>query len=501
MSEVAGNASGRQRLGATGQICGKASTMTSYELTGQEAAAPDGQATWRDALGRTSQGLKAAALSLGKSIGGAQALAREPEAHETYTPALRFSELPVFQAMNKHRSVAGMFGLTNPFYRSHQGRLGAETRCAGRELINFASYDYLGLNQEPAVAAAAKAMIDACGTSVSASRLVAGERPQHRQLEEALASFYGTEDCLTFVSGHATNVSTIGVLMSSEDLIVHDELIHNSALMGAKLSRATVIGFRHNNLDDLEKVLRENRGKHKNAIIIVEGLYSMDGDFPDLPRLIEIKKRFGAWLMVDEAHALGVLGRSGRGVAEHFGVDPTEIDVWMGTLSKTLASCGGYICGNKVLIEILKYQAPGFVYSVGLSPPGTAAALAALEILRADPQRVARLQENGRLFVAEAKKAGLDTMTSAGYSVVPIMVGCPVKAVRLTERLFQRGINALPIIHPAVPMKAARLRFFVTCKHTAEQIRSSIAIVAEELAAISNKQSLVERATLAVIRR
>jgi 8-amino-7-oxononanoate synthase len=479
--------------------------MTSYELTDRDAAAPgaspSGQATWRDALGRTSHGLKAAALSLTKSIGGAPAMAREPEANRNHTPALGFSDLPVYQAMNKHRSAAGMFGLKNPFYRSHQGRLGAATRCAGRELVNFASYDYLGLNQEPAVAAAAKAMIDACGTSVSASRLVAGERPQHRQLEEALASFYGTEDCLTFVSGHATNVSTIGVLMSGDDLIVHDELMHNSALMGAKLSRATTIGFRHNNLDDLEKVLRENRGKHKNAMIIVEGLYSMDGDFPDLPRLIEIKKRFAAWLMVDEAHALGVLGRSGRGVAEHFAVDPTEIDIWMGTLSKTLASCGGYICGSEVLIEILKYQAPGFVYSVGLSPPGTAAAHAALDILKAEPERVARLHENGRLFVAEAKKAGLDTMTSAGYSVVPILIGCPVKAVRLTERLFQRGVNALPIIHPAVPVKAARLRFFLTCKHTAEQIRSSIQIVAEELAAVSNKQSLVEKATLAVMQR
>jgi 8-amino-7-oxononanoate synthase len=277
--------------------------------------------------------------------------------------------------------------------------------------------------------------------------------------------------------------------------------MHNSALMGAKLSRATTLSFRHNNLDHLEQVLREARAKHKNALIVTEGLYSMDGDFPDLPRLIEIKRRFGCWLMVDEAHALGVLGQTGRGVHEHFGVDAREVDIWMGTLSKTLGSCGGYICGSKDLIEILKYQAPGFVYSVGLSPPGTAAALAALEILEADPARVARLQENGRLFLDEARKAGLDTMTSAGYSVVPVMVGCPVKAVRLTDKLLERGINALPIIHPAVPMKAARLRFFITSRHTPEQIRSTIRVVAEELAAISKKQSLVERATLAVVAR
>ena len=163
----------------------------------------------------------------------------------------------------------------------------------GRELINYASYDYLGLNQEPAVAAAAKAAIDEFGTSVSASRLVAGERMMHREFEQEMADFYGSDACLAFVSGHATNISTIGVLMGPEDLIVQDELMHNSALVGGKLSRATSINFRHNDLDDLEKVLRENRAKHKNALILAEGLYSMDGDFPDLPRLIELKKRYG----------------------------------------------------------------------------------------------------------------------------------------------------------------------------------------------------------------
>jgi 8-amino-7-oxononanoate synthase len=409
--------------------------------------------------------------------------------------------LHIFQTMNKHRSVANMLGLKNPFYRAHDGRLGATAVHEGRELVNFASYDYLGLNQEPAVAEAAKAAIDECGTSVSASRLVAGERMMHRELERELADFYGSDACLTFVSGHATNISTIGMLMTSEDLIVQDELMHNSAIVGAKLSRATSINFRHNDLDDLEKVLRENRAKHKNALIVAEGLYSMDGDYPDLPRLIEIKKRYGAWLMIDEAHALGVLGKTGRGAHEHFNIDPREVDIWMGTLSKTLGSCGGYICGSHDLIEILKYQAPGFVYSVGLSPPATAAALAALRVLKADPGRVATLQANGRFFVEEAARVGLDTMTSAGLSVVPVMIGDPVRAVRLTDRLLERGINALPIIHPAVPMKAARIRFFITSRHTREQISSTVKIVAEELANIAKRQSLMERATLAVAAR
>ena len=353
-------------------------------MTNQDVGSREG--SWLEAVERAPGGVKGAARSLARALGTIRPVESEP----AFKPALPFGELHIFQTMNKHRSVASMFGLRNPFYHAHEGRLGATTRSEGRELINYASYDYLGLNQEPAVAAAAKAAIDEFGTSVSASRLVAGERMMHREFEQEMADFYGSDACLAFVSGHATNISTIGVLMGPEDLIVQDELMHNSALVGGKLSRATSINFRHNNLDDLEKVLRENRAKHKNALILAEGLYSMDGDFPDLPRLIQLKKRYGCWLMMDEAHSLGVMGKNGRGSFEHFGVDPREVDIWMGTLSKTLGSCGGYICGSNDLIEILKYQAPGFVYSVGLSPPATAAALAALRILKSDPARIAR---------------------------------------------------------------------------------------------------------------
>ncbi len=464
-------------------------------MTSNDDGVRQDQAVWVDAVEKTSAGLKGAARSIARSLGAGAPAPTE------FAPAIPFSDLVVFQSMNKHRELASMFGLANPFYRSHEGRLGATTVSEGRKLINFASYDYLGLNQEPAVASAAKTAIEEMGTSVSASRLVAGERLLHQKLEKALADFYEADDCIVYVSGHATNVSTIGALMSPDDLIVHDSLMHNSGIMGAKLSRATTLPFRHNNFDDLEKVLKEHRGQHKNTLIVTEGLYSMDGDFPDLPRLIEIKKRYGCWLMVDEAHSLGVLGKTGRGVGEHFGVNFRDVDIWMGTLSKTLGSCGGYICGHKDLVEILKYHSPGFVYSVGLPPPGTAAALAALEMLKAEPQRVRQLQENGHYFLEEAKKAGLDTMTSAGYSVVPIMVGCSIRSVRLTERLLARGINALPIIHPAVPMKAARLRFFITSKHTKDQIRETVAVTAEELANVAKKQSLVERATLAVVAR
>jgi 7-keto-8-aminopelargonate synthetase-like enzyme len=293
-------------------------------------------------------------------------------------------------------------------------------------------------------------------------------------------------------------VSTVGVLMEPDDLIIYDELMHNSGIVGGKLSRATMKPFQHNNLDALEKVLKENRANHKNCLILIEGLYSMDGDFPDLPRVIELKKKFGAWLMVDEAHSLGVLGETGRGVGEHFGINQRDVDIWMGTLSKTLGTCGGYICGSHGLIDLLRHHSPGYVYSVGLSPPLAAGSLAALEILKAEPERVKKVQENGQLFLEEARKAGLDVITCAGYSVIPVVVGCPVRAVRLTESLMEDGINALPIIFPAVPMKAARLRFFITSKHTPEQIRRTVRLTAEKLTTIAKKQSMLERAALAV---
>jgi 7-keto-8-aminopelargonate synthetase-like enzyme len=231
----------------------------------------------------------------------------------------------------------------------------------------------------------------------------------------------------------------------------------------------------------LEKLLVEERACYKNALIIVEGLYSMDGDIPDLPRLIELKQRHNAWLMVDEAHALGVLGKHGRGVAEHFDIDPSDVDIWMGTLSKALSACGGYIAGSHELIEILRFRAAGQVYSVGMSPPVAAAAAAALQILKAEPERVARLQANGALFLHEAREHGLDTVTSQGYAIIPVMVGDIVRAGRITDRMLARSVNVLPIIYPAVPLKAARLRFFVTSEHTPNQIRTAVRITAEEL--------------------
>lgn len=398
-----------------------------------------------------------------------------------FYPVFQFSDLRNYRAIVNFRARAKLFGLSDPFYRCHTAVSGSRTCIDRKSCVNFASYDYLGFNRHPATRAAAKAAIDQFGTSATASRIVAGERPVHRSLENGLAQFYGVEDAIAFVSGHATNVSTIATLMGPADLIVHDELVHNSVLTGAKLSQATCHSFRHNDLDALEKLLCEERAKHKHALLVVEGLYSMDGDIPDLPGLIELKRQYGAWLMVDEAHALGVLGATGRGSAEHHDIDPRQVDIWMGTLSKALASCGGYIAGKRELIELLKFNAASFVYSVGLSPPLAAVAKTSLDLLREEPERVRRLQENSRLLLNEARAAGLDTGRSEGYAVVSLMIGDIFKAGRLSERLLSRGVNALPIIYPAVPMRASRLRFFITCQHSWEEIKEAVRITREEI--------------------
>src|SRR5436309_8618452 len=274
--------------------------------------------------------------------------------------------------------------------------------------------------------------------------------------------------------------------MRARDLILHDVLIHYSVVVGAELSGAARRQFAHNDLDALEELLAANRHEHDRCLIVVEGLYSMDGDYPDLGRLIELRDRYDAWLMVDEAHSLGVLGRTGRGIAEEFGIDPNAVDIWMGTLSKTLSGCGGYIAGSTALVEFLKFTAPGLVYSVGMPPPVAAAAIASLAILAAEPERVAKLRANGRLFVELANAAGLDTGTSAGFAVVPVMVGDSLRAVHLANRLLERGVNVLPIVHPAVPERAARLRFFITAEHEPEQIRTGVDTVADEMAQLAH---------------
>jgi 8-amino-7-oxononanoate synthase len=410
---------------------------------------------------------------------------KAPEIQPEYLP---FEDYPEYR--NLQQIMLGMKarGIDNPYFRVHGGADFNGAIAEGRELITFSRYNYLGMSGDPGVSQAAKDAIDRYGTSVSASRLASGERPLHREVEQEIADLIGTEDSIVFVSGHATNVTTIGHLFGKSDLIVHDALIHNSVLQGCRLSQATHLPFPHNNWQALDMILRESRPRFRRALVVIEGVYSMDGDIPDLPEFIKIKKRHGAFLMVDEAHSIGVLGKRGGGIGEHFGINPADVELWMGTLSKSFASCGGYIAGSGALIEYLKYSAPGFVYSVGMPPPNVAAALAAIRLLRQEPQRVTRLRELSGLFLMLAREKGLNTGASSSDSaVIPVIVGDSLKALSLSQALLRQGIDVLPMVYPAVPDNSARLRFFVNCTHTPEQIRFTLDVVAPELEALQQE--------------
>lgn len=394
---------------------------------------------------------------------------------------LDFERLPPHVLVNTQLAELERLGIANLYFRPHEGVSSSTLSIDGREYINYSGYNYLGLAGHPEVSGAAKAAIDRYGTTVSASRFASGEIPLHRELEREIASLIGTEDCVAFVSGYGTNVSTIGHLFDGRDLIVHDELIHNSARLGGVMSGAKRFVFPHNDYDVLDKILCDHRARFRRALIVVEGAYSMDGDVPDVPRIVAIRRKHRALLMVDEAHSIGVLGTRGGGIREHFGLAPADVDIWMGTLSKTFSASGGYIAGSAALIKGLKYTAGGFVYSVGLSPPDTAAALAAVRLMRREPERVAQLRSRIALFIKLAREAGLDTGASDS-AVVPVVTGASLLALRLADALFKRGINVHPILYPAVPDASARLRFFLTAAHTEAQIRSTIDHVVEALA-------------------
>ncbi|RMG12079.1 MAG: aminotransferase class I/II-fold pyridoxal phosphate-dependent enzyme, partial [Deltaproteobacteria bacterium] len=392
---------------------------------------------------------------------------------------------PEVKDLEARLSMAEASGIRNPYFVVHEGTAKNTSVIAGETFLNFSSYNYIGLSGDPRILERVTEAVQRYGTSVSASRVASGERPFHGALERELAEAQGAEAALVFTAGHATNVNTIGHLFGEKDLILHDELIHDSALQGIKLSGAARRGYRHEDMEHLERQLRELRGHYEKCLIVAEGVYSMDGDLCDLPRLLELKKKYGCMLMIDEAHSFGVVGATGRGVAEHFGIDGREVDIWMGTLSKSLASCGGWIAGSETLVRYLRYTAPGFVYSAGLTPANGVAALEALRLMRAEPERVRRLQENARIFHDALKERGIDTGPARGESgVVPAITGNSMHALMLSQRLFEQRINVQPILYPAVPDEQARLRFFLSSTHTPEELLETAEKVARTLEAV-----------------
>jgi 8-amino-7-oxononanoate synthase len=386
-----------------------------------------------------------------------------------------------YRNLKRRFADAARYGVTVPFFEPRDGVSRSMIRWHGRDLINYSGYNYLGLSGHPAVSAAAKKAIDKYGTSASASRIVSGQIELHGELEKRLAAFLGTEDALVLISGYLTNVSVIAQLLARPDAVIHDSGAHNSIMTGARLSGARTMTFANGNWDQLDSLMEKSRADFRRGLLVTEGIYSMDGMTLDLPRALKAKSRHDLLLMVDEAHSFGILGKTGRGICEAHNLPPSSIDVHMGTLSKTLAASGGYIAGDRGLIEYLRYLCPGFIFSVGLAPPDTAAAIAALEVLEREPERPRQLRQHARFFRGLAREWGMELNGSEDSPVASLVIGDDHAAVFLSQQLLQHGIHVQPIVHPAVSARTARLRFFITLDHTEEQFRATIPTLAREL--------------------
>lgn len=401
----------------------------------------------------------------------------------------RFEKSPEYLQLQENFKRQMATGLRNPYFTTHEGQAKDTTIIGGKEYIHFSSYNYLGLGCHPEVMEFTKQAIDKYGTSASASRLVSGQKDIHLQFEREMAQFIGTEDAIVFSAGHHVNESVLGHLVGKGDLILHDSLAHNSIVMGALLSGAARRPFQHNDVEMANDILKRYRNEYRRVWIAIEGVYSMDGDIAPVPEFLELKKRHKAYLYVDEAHSLGTLGKRGAGVCDHFGLNPLDGDLWMGTISKSFGSCGGFVTGRKSLMDYLRYTTPGFVFSAAIAPPATAAALGALRVLVREPQRVEQLHENSRYFLQLCRDGGLNTGLSDGTPVIPVIYGNSQKSLSIAEKLFEKGINVQPILYPAVEEKAARLRFFMTAIHTREEIEYTVQTLLEETARYESPQA------------
>jgi 8-amino-7-oxononanoate synthase len=388
----------------------------------------------------------------------------------------RFFECVAFQQRLDNTASAG---LANPFYRVKQSASRGTTVIDGRPVISFTSFDYLGMSSHPRVIAAAQQALAEFGTSSTASRLVGGNTTVLNELDGELARFVGAEDAVVLPSGYGTNASILAHLFGADDLILYDDLAHNSIEQGAAASKAKRRAFPHNDHQFVDRLLTDIRGQYRRVVLAIEGVYSMDGDYPDLPRFIEVKRRHQALLYVDEAHSVGVLGATGRGICEHFGIDPSEGDIWMGTISKALGSIGGYVAGRRELIQYLRYSVPALVFATATSPANAAATREAIRVILEEPEWLARLHANAQLFVKLAEDSGLDTGDSRDTGIVPVILGDSLRCLDVSHRLLAAGIDAQPILYPAVPESAARVRFLANSNHTDEQIAYTVSTLVD----------------------
>ena len=351
---------------------------------------------------------------------------------------------------------------------------GARVMVKGREMLIFASYSYLGLIGHPKINAAAQAAIEEYGTGTHGVRILAGSLELHQELEKKIAAFKGTEDAIVFSSGYVTNLATVSTLVGRGDVVICDKLNHASIVDGCILSRARFVRCKHNDMADLDRCLAE-ADPAAGKLVVADAVFSMDGDIINLPEMHRLCKKYGAILMVDEAQSLGVLGKTGHGIEEHFGMT-NAIDIKMGTMSKAIPSVGGYIAADKDTIMYLKHVARAFVFSAALPPPAAAAAKAAFEVIEEEPQRVAKLQRNVRFFLDGLRARGFDTLQSE-TAIVPIICGKDEKTLMMCKLAQEKGLFVMPILSPAVPPGTSRLRAAVTAAHSEGDINQALDVL------------------------
>ena len=350
---------------------------------------------------------------------------------------------------------------------------GVHVTINGRKMLQFASYAYLNLLGHPKIQAAAQAALEEFGSGTHGVRVLAGTTRIHVELEETIARFKGTEDAMALSSGYVTNLGTIAALLGRNDVVISDKLNHASIVDGCLLSRSKFVRFEHNDMETLEKALA-SAPKRAGKLVVVDAVFSMDGDIINLPEVIRLCRKYDALLMVDEAHSVGVLGETGHGIQEHFGIPEDDgIDIKMGTLSKTIPSIGGYIAGNSDLITYLKHSTRAFVFSAALPPASAAAARASFEIIEAEPERVQALQANVNYFIKGLQERGFNTLNSE-TPIVPIIAGDDERAWMMAKLSQDQDIFVLPVVSPAVPSGTSRIRANVSAGHTLAEIERAM---------------------------
>lgn len=352
--------------------------------------------------------------------------------------------------------------------RTIESPQGAWLKVDGKRVLNFCSNNYLGLANHPDIVAAAKKSLDALGIGPAAVRSIAGTMTLHVELEKRLAQFKGVEAAITFQSGFTANLATIPALVGKEDVIFSDRLNHASIIDGCRLSGAKIIAYEHNDVKSLEEQIQANLNQYRRALIVTDGVFSMDGDIAPLPALVEVAKKYDILFMVDDAHGEGVLGKGGRGIVDHFGLHG-QVDIEVGTMSKAFGVVGGIVAGDKVIIEWLRQRGRPFLFSSAVTAPDAAACLAAVDLLEESTELVDKLWDNAKYFKAEMKKLGFDTGVSE-TPITPVMLGEASLAQQFSRELFEEGVFAMSIGFPTVAKGKARIRVMISASHDRDDL-------------------------------